>query len=72
MRDCDIVKFAKYRPADMDISALCERARDIIKARQIINNKISLEEETAKEASEEASELMPEGDRPKGDKTDAT
>jgi len=71
MRDCDMVKFAKHRPADMDISALCERAREII------NNKISLEEETAKEASEEASELMPEGDRPQGDKpkgakTDAT
>ncbi len=58
LSDCDMVKFAKYRPADMDISALTKRAREII------NNKISLEKEAA--------ELLPEGDKPKGDKTDAT
>lgn len=31
LADCDMVKFAKYSPPDMDISALMERARDIIK-----------------------------------------
>lgn len=63
--DCDMVKFAKYRPADMDISALCERAREIIKARQIIKDKASILEK-------EAAELLPEEYRPKGGKTDAT
>lgn len=64
LRDCDMVKFAKYRPADMDISALCERAREIIKARQIINDKASI-------AEAEAAELMPEVYRPEGGKPDA-
>ena len=64
LRDCDMVKFAKYRPADMDISALCERAREIIKARQTIKCKASITEE-------EATELLPEGYRPEGGKTDA-
>lgn len=61
LRDCDMVKFAKHRPADMDISALCERAREIIKARQLIKDKASIVEE---EAEREAAERMPEGDKP--------
>ncbi|MDT8317362.1 MAG: hypothetical protein RQ824_05160 [bacterium] len=72
LRDCDMVKFAKYRPADMDISALCERAREIIKGRQIINDKASiLEEEVHKDAGQEAAELMLQSERAKGDKNDA-
>lgn len=69
LRDCDMVKFAKYRPADMDVSALCDRAREIIKARQIIDDKASIIEEEAKK--EARAELMPEEYRPKGDRTDA-
>lgn len=66
LSDCDMVKFAKYKPADMDISALTNRAREIIK------KKVSLEKEMIEEAKEEAAELILQGAKPKGDKTDAT
>jgi hypothetical protein len=69
LRDCDMVKFARHRPADMDISALCDRAREIIKARQLIKDKASIVKEGAER---EAAEFVPEGDKQKGDKTDAT
>lgn len=66
LSDCDMVKFAKYKPADMDVSALTNRAREIIK------KKVSLEKEMIEKAKEETAELMPQGAKPKGDKTDAT
>ena len=69
LRDCDMVKFARHRPADMDISALCDRAREIVKARQLIKDKASFTEEGAEG---EAADFLPEGDKPKGEITDAT
>ncbi|MDH3973473.1 MAG: BatD family protein [Deltaproteobacteria bacterium] len=55
LTDCDMVKFAKYSPPEMDVSALMERAREIIKrdmARQTVSGESSggvknMEEESA-------------------------